>query len=283
VRYRVVYRLGGREAPRLYGGSFRTRRDADERQRWLAGELAARRVPDLRRSEETAAVTLRHLAERWKAARVDVSGGTLQTYDVALGRLLPRLGDRAVERIDAQAVADLVGELHAGGLKKQTIRKTVSVLAMVLDHGRVTPNPARDKLTVKLPREERRELRPPTAEHLEAVVRLLPSRYRIPALLLDATGMRIGELEALTWADIDEPRQRWRVSGAVSKTGRARWVPVPAELFEAVARLVAREDRIPERLILQGFSGDRFRTALTRACTAAACRTSRPMTCATVA
>jgi hypothetical protein len=36
----------------------------------------------------------------------------------------------------AQMVADLVGELHAAGLKKQTIRKTVSVLAMVLDHGR---------------------------------------------------------------------------------------------------------------------------------------------------
>jgi len=166
VRYRVVYRLGGREAPRLYGGSFRTRREADERQRWLAGELAARRVPDLRHSEETPAVTLRQLAKRWKAARVDVSAGTLQTYDVALGRLLPRLGDTAVERIHAQAVADLVGELHAASLKKQTIRKTVSVLAMVLDHGRVQPNPARDRLTVKLPREERCELRPPTAEHI---------------------------------------------------------------------------------------------------------------------
>jgi integrase/recombinase XerC len=105
---------------------------------------------------------------------------------------------------------------------------------------------------------------------VESVVRLLPNRHRLPALLLDATGMRIGELEALTWADIDEPRQRWRVSGAVSKTGRARWVPVPAELFEAVARLVAREDRFPERTVFQAFSGDRFRTALTRACTAAA-------------
>ena len=29
-------------------------------------------------------------------------------------------------------------------------------------------------------------------------MRLLPTRYRLPALVLDATGMRIGELEALT-------------------------------------------------------------------------------------
>jgi hypothetical protein len=34
---------------------------------------------------------------------------------------------------------------------------------MVLDHAGVQPNPARDKLLVKMPREERRELQPPTA------------------------------------------------------------------------------------------------------------------------
>jgi hypothetical protein len=37
-RYRVEYRLGGREAPTRYGGSFKTRREADERKRWLSGE-----------------------------------------------------------------------------------------------------------------------------------------------------------------------------------------------------------------------------------------------------
>jgi integrase len=267
-RYRCEYRLGGREAPTQYGGSFKTKREADERKKWIAGELAAKRVPDLRfAAAET--VTLRTLAAHWQASRVDVSAGTGQTYRVALGRIIPRLGETAVERIDAQTVADLVAELHAADLKKQTIRKTVSVLAMVLDFGRIQPNPARDKLTVRLPREQRRELNPPTAEHVEAIVHLLPTRYRLPALVLDATGMRIGELEALTWADVDEPRQRFRVSAATTKTGRARWVTLPPELFAAVAALVPRDDRVPERPVFQGFAGDRFRTAVTRACTAA--------------
>jgi integrase len=268
-RYRVEFRTGGRESRPRYAGSFRARREALARKAWITVELSNMRVPDTRLVAEPEAVTLRQVAARWQASRVDVSAGTAQTYKVALGRLLPRLGDRAVERIDAQSVADLVAELHAAGLKKQTIRKTVSVLAMVLDHARVQPNPARDKLTIKLPREERRELHPPTAEHVAAVVRILPTRYRLPALVLDASGMRIGELEGLTWGDVDEPRQRWRVSGAVAKTGRARWVPVPAVLFEAVTRLVPREDRVPERPVFEGFGGDRFRTAITRACTAA--------------
>ena len=68
---------------------------------------------------------------------------------------------------------------------------------------------------------------------------------------------------------MDEPRGRWRVSEAVSKTSRARWVSVPPLLFEAVCALVPRDDRVPERPVFQGFGGDRFRTAIARACTAA--------------
>jgi integrase len=188
---------------------------------------------------------------------------------VALGRLLPRLGDVPLEKLDAQTVADLVAELHGAGLRKQTIRKTISVLAMVLDHAGMQPNPARDKVRVRLPREARRELHPPTTAYVEAVVRLLPARYGLPALVLDATGMRTGELEALTWGDVGEARRRWRVSSAVAKTGRPRWVPVPDVLFDAVTALVPREDRIAERPVFQGFGGERFRTAIARACNAA--------------
>jgi integrase len=190
----------------------------------------------------------------------------MQTYDVALGRIIPRLGTRDAAKLSAQMIADMVGELHAAGLKKQTIRKTVSVLAMVLDHGRIEPNPARDRLTVKMPREERRHVEPPTADHVEAVLRLLPSKYRLPVCVLDATGMRVGELEALTWGDVDEPRGRWRI--ATSKTGRPRWVTPPEPLYRAVLALVPRDDRVPERPVFQGVTGDRLRTALTRACTA---------------
>jgi hypothetical protein len=186
-----MYRVGGRESAPRYAGSFSTRREAIARCAWVAGELAAMRVPDPRRRDDARTPTVGEVAERWQAARVDVAAGTLQTYRVALRRVLPRLGDLPVTEIDAPSVAELVADLHAGGLKKQTIRKTVSVLAMVLDHARVEPNPARDRLTVKLPREERRYVEPPTAEHVEAVIRLLPRRYRLPVLVLDATGMRV--------------------------------------------------------------------------------------------
>ncbi|MCL4291121.1 MAG: tyrosine-type recombinase/integrase [Thermoleophilia bacterium] len=268
-RYRVEYRVSGRESAITYGGSFRTKREAQARKQWLAGELAARRVPDLGvlGRERERVRTVATVAQAWQESRVDVSAGTAQTYRVALGRLLPRLGAVPVEEVDAQTVAALVAELHAAGLRKQTIRKTVSVLAMVLDHAGVSPNPARDRVTVRMPREERRHVQPPTADHVEAVVRLLPARYRLPALVLDATGMRIGELEALTWGDMDEPRGRWRI--ATSKTGRPRWVTPPPVLLERVLALCPRDDRHPDRCVFEGVTSERLRTAIARACTAA--------------
>ena len=179
--YRVRYRVGGREDNPRRGGAFRTLREAKTRRDWILGELAAMRIPDLDLvTAEPTTATLADLADRWKASRVDVADGTMQTYAVALGRLLPRWGTKPVEEITAQAVAGLVAELHADGLRKQTIRKTVSVLAMVLDHADIEPNPARDK-AVKMPREEKRIVEPPTADHVAAVIRLLPTGTGSPS------------------------------------------------------------------------------------------------------
>jgi len=99
------------------------------------------------------------------------------------------------------------------------------------------------------------------------VVRLLPTGYRLPVLVLDGTGMRVGELEALTWGDVDEPRGRWRI--ATSKSGRPRWVTPPELLYRRVLDLCPRDDRVPERRVFEGVTGDRLRTRLARACTAA--------------
>jgi integrase len=196
-----------------------------------------------------------------------VSEATAVYQRSAIRRAAPLLA-RRVDTISASDIAGLVGDLAAKAKSRETIRKTV-VLAMVLDHAGVSPNPARDRVRVRLPREDRPEIQPPSAEHVEAVHRLLAPAYRLPLLVLDATGMRVGELEALTWGDVDEFRGRWRVSRTVAKTGRARWVNVPPVLFAAVLDLCPRDDRNPDRRVFEGVTADRLRTAISRACTAA--------------
>lgn len=138
---------------------------------------------------------------------------------------------------------------------------------MVLDHAGVNPNPARDRVTVKLPLQEPAEMEPPSAEHVEAAAAFLAGRYLLGLLVLDATGVRVGELEAATIADLDESRRAWLVRAAISKTRRPRWVALPVDLFEAiVAPLPAHEDREPAAHLFEGVSADRLRTAIGRAC-----------------
>jgi integrase len=277
TRYRVIFRLGGRESARRYGGSFRTMREARARRDWIAGELSALRVPDLRALGRAQKVpTVRSLVEAWRESRRDVAAGTRQTYDVAIGRIVPRLGSLPLDELDTVAVDRFIGELDTMGLARESIRKTLGVLAQALDWHGLEPNPARDRRTVKLPARVHEEVSPPSAEHVEAVYTLLPPAYRLPLLVLDASGMRVGELEALTWGDVDEPHGRWRVTAAVAKTRKPRWVSVSDVVFQAVLELCPRDDRHADRLVFEGFGSDRFRTAITRACTAAGVPTFSP-------
>jgi integrase len=86
-------------------------------------------------------------------------------------------------------------------------------------------------------------------------------------LTLDATGVRVGELEAARIGDLDEQRQAWLVRAAVSKTRRPRWITLPADLFEIVVdRLPAREDRDPDAPLFAGVTADRLRIAIGRGC-----------------
>jgi integrase len=59
----------------------------------------------------------------------------------------------------------------------------------VLDYAGVDPNPARSR-HVRLPREERVLIDPPSGAEVEALIATIPDRYKLPLRLLEATAMR---------------------------------------------------------------------------------------------
>jgi integrase len=267
-RFIVRYRLGGRESIPRYGGSFRTLRDARVRARIITGELAALRVPNMKTLSQAAKrLTVAEVCQTWAESRIDAADATRTLHRVALSRVTSRIGQNAVEDLTPAAVGEFVGDMHRAGYARGTIQKSLTALRMALDHAGVEPNPARDRRVV-LPREQRREIAPPTAAHVEAAISAVAPRYRLPLLVLEATAMRISELELLRWADVDENAGRWRVSQAVAKTRRPRWVQVPSDLFQAVLALVPREDRDPEAPVFPHVEQARLRTELGRACRA---------------
>jgi integrase len=276
-RWRVKYQLGGREARRHYGGSFKTKREALARQGWIATELAAMRVPDLTLLREPErAPTVREAAERWKASRVDVGENTRVVHRVALDRVLPILGTRRVDELTVDHVNDAVATLAASGRKRSTIRKSVKYLAAVLDDAGIEPNPARDT-RVRLPHEQAADKSVPLADHVETVFMTLASAYRPPFLWLDWSGARLASIETLRVGDYDEPGRRVWLRASTQKTGKPRWVELHPVLAEGIkATLPPREDRDPDLPLFPGAGADRLRTAIIRACKAAGIPTFTP-------
>jgi len=103
------------------------------------------RVPDISALEHTrpAAPTFAEFAARWQASRVDVRESTAVQHRTALNRVLPVSGARPVDAIMTADVADLVARLAGEGKARESIRKSVTATAMVLDFAGITPNPAR--------------------------------------------------------------------------------------------------------------------------------------------
>ena len=86
--------------------------------------------------------------------------------------------------------------------------------------------------------------------------------------MLDATGMRVGELEALRWGDVDEARAAGVCPGRRRRRGGAGEFLVPEIVLHRVLEAVPREDRDLDGQVLGEFDADAFRTALARACKA---------------
>lgn len=266
-RYRVEFRLGGREAATRYGGSFRTKREADERKRWIQGELAARRAPDLRWSEPTAA-TFAQAAKQWQAARVDVADSTREQHRIQLDKLLPLIGARRIDTLTADDFIDVVAQLHANGTARETIRKTLGAGAMALDQTGVAPNPARDR-SIKLPREEPEQINPPSAADVESVLQRIPAKHRLALLWLDWSGARVSSIDHTHVGDYDESRRRVRLRAATTKTRRALWVELHPALAQAIeATLPHRRFRDHEARLFADSGADALRTAIAKACKA---------------
>lgn len=120
-------------------------------------------------------------------------------------------------------------EMSKQGLAPRTVDKAHTVLSQALsdavDLGKIAKNPC---MHVKLPRAEKREpiiLDEEQARRLIQAAREAQSEKRYIGtivLLLISTGMRIGELLALHWSQIDFEKKELRIAATVSYDQTAR-------------------------------------------------------------
>lgn len=99
---------------------------------------------------------------------------------------------------------------------------------------------------------------------MEALIAEAKPVDRLAIRVLVATGMRAGELYALTWADVDIAGSRLRITRGKTKAAR-RWVAIPEETLQLVLEQTPPDDRTVDRRVFHG-NPDSLGHRLTTAC-----------------
>lgn len=194
----------------------------------------------------------------------------------APGHVMAALGDRPAAKITTREINELLSRIGATGVARRTVNKYRSVIAAAFAHGckastfGLPSNPAQaaDKrrqpapvaLAFYSPEEIEavaraledgchRDLSRPAISEVEKAAQKAEDRQDAEIVRVAAyAGLRIGELLALRWGDIDFAGSALTVSRAISagvlsstKSGKVRRVPLADQAAAALERTSRRE------------------------------------------
>lgn len=266
-RYVVRWRPGGRASPTRHGGSFATKHEAELRLKAVRESLSQLREPDLAVAVDGAG-NLLAAVDAYTESRVDLDAKTVRVYKQARARL-GGLGRRVPRSVTVEDLQGWVRGLMDGdkALGPASIRAYLGVVRRTLDDRGVEPNPARSP-RLRLPSMVVEEVQPPSAREVEAILDAAGPRYRFILAVLEATGLRVGELTQLRWGDVDFLGGRLRVARGRTKGGTRgrRFVPAGASVLDGVAGLCPLEDRRLDEHVFGGVTAGAVRAAMERAC-----------------
>ncbi len=168
---------------------------------------------------EIAEITFPDFAEQWLRdyATVQVKPSTLLNYNSMLrSSLVPFFGAVPLSAIRTADVQRYVAKRLATGVSAATVQKALIMLKGMLkqavqwDYLRVNP-----AAMVKAPRREHREMDFLTPDEIPPLLDAFDAEWRPLFFAAIFTGMRLGELLALQWSDIDWRGQSIRVRRSV--------------------------------------------------------------------
>lgn len=251
-RFDVKYRRGGRYTPLEHGGTFATKREANIRRDLIGDMLAAGLNPKLElRRRLSPEDPLRLAAAGWVEARRAVKPRTREAHREREKIILERFGDRSAAEIEVPDVIEWIGELEKS-YSPGSIRNLVGSLRLMLDHVD-GPNPVRDR-RVQLPRYDRPQVTPPSAERVLEMLHELPERYLGTAATMELLGSRVSETIALEPRDLFDGAIRFR--SETTKRAKSRIVPAPEFLVDALhERLPLPQNRQATANVMRSVGG----------------------------
>lgn len=134
-----------------------------------------------------------------------VKASSYQTYLYQMNRhLIPHLGDMELSALNPKAILSFVNCLQEKGLSERTVRSVYRLLSAcmraALDDGVIRKNPCKK---IRIQCEEGREQRVMSQNEQKIVEREMKREGNLSALMSMYTGLRLGEICGLKWADVD--------------------------------------------------------------------------------
>ena len=233
-----MWRVNGRQVKQSLTG---TRREAE---RALTAALASR---DQGAQRAPSRETFADYADAWlETKRARCTPATVIVYRQHLDiRLKPAFGKLKLRQVTrARIEAYVAAEAALGAISAKTINESLGplrqVLGRALREGIIASNPA-----VSVDRDHPLELpysvepiRPLTAPQARAYIDATPAPYRVMAEVLIGAGLRIGEVLALEWRDVDHDAATLNVERAYKrgligtpKGGRSRGVLIDSHVL----------------------------------------------------
>ena len=232
------------------------------------------------------------LADAWalwlayrQAGTRPLRASTLADYEsIYRAHIGPRLGETALVTIDGAAIARFTVAMHAAGVRpKRAGNVLVPLRACLRWHhrlGSLERDPSQWFDASAPAADERRIL---TIAQVEELIAATPAAYRAFVMTAAYTGMRMGELRALTWDDVDLDARTASITKTYyreqlqrsTKTGHDRIAPLPAHVAQALHDWRASRPSSPSGLLFPRPSGrpidpDDFRRRVFRPAAAAA-------------
>jgi integrase len=221
-------------------------------------------------AEPTKATVREHLEQWLEHVRAKLAPKTYERYEeVVRLHLIPALGHHQLNRLQAAHIGNyysgalLAGRLVGkGGWAPGTVLVHHRILRQALQRavikGRLARNPADEAREDMLPSPARKQVLTLDEQQAKDLLSALAgSRLQAPTMLALATGMRRGELLALTWANVDLAaasitvchslqQTNAGVSVKAPKSGRGRPVALPGFAVEALRahKLRQTEERL---------------------------------------